>query len=875
MNEPTLKASRGVFMHTKGYLMDVVCEKCSAVYELDLTQVKGPSVRVKCSTCGHTFRVFKSEPEPSPKAEVLEDWNIRFRDGASAQVPDQATLQRWIIDGKVKRDDEISKDGKQWQLIGNVESFVPFFELIEKLGAANLTTPAPQSANISLQSANPKSTIEFGYTSATATPAGSHPIATELQATEHAVEAAPSQALFVPVQTATGEVVSVQAISATDLPAAQVVPVQTTTGQVAAVQIASLQAAVHATPSQSALPAVVEQPAQPVHPVAPVQPVGLAPPVEVTPAAEPAPATAPAPVAEPVPVEPAPVKSEELTQVEVAAAAEPQQITIEPPVAVSVPASTDNGAEGKPLSSSGEWFLGSSDSLPDEQYGPSFSSSSSSLDASSEMRDFTDYSESRTMDAYDGLDDDIGYKPTPWGKIFGVLLLLGVLSLGGMYFFSPATFSSMMLSLGFIDEHPDALKKVKEARAAWAPFTPDAFRKAGAFLTSAVEIQGKPFPSQQATKAQLSLFRAEYALLKLNFETRKMKRLQAQANELIKQIQALNSEDKQPKGKKAKKEKEEKETELKAKLQPILQALKDHKAVFQKADDAVEKHRRDAKMLLDRLQSIKQPNAYTRLALMHLISLSKDPEALKRSMDATKQLFKKNRPAVLDKVSFYEGAQMSRRKKYVESEALLQKSIKEHGDMVLPRLLRAWGLIAQDKLLDAKTILSAVESAQKGHPLVKWMRKRLEAPVAPKPATTPETPKKGAPAKQPTKRPAKPAVKGNFKSLFRRAERLRRRESLRSALRYYRLAMKLKKTSRLYSGMGWCLLDLGRSKSAKRYFDRAMRMSKRNGSAYYGLGLTYRRMRQKGKARQMLQRYLKLFPRGRDAGEVRLILRSL
>ena len=39
--------------------MDVRCEKCMTVYEFDDSQVGENGVTVKCTTCGHVFRVKK------------------------------------------------------------------------------------------------------------------------------------------------------------------------------------------------------------------------------------------------------------------------------------------------------------------------------------------------------------------------------------------------------------------------------------------------------------------------------------------------------------------------------------------------------------------------------------------------------------------------------------------------------------------------------------------------------------------------------------------------------------------------------------------------------------------------------------------------
>ena len=42
--------------------MDVRCEKCQTEYELDEARLKPGGVTVKCTTCGHMFKIRKRTP---------------------------------------------------------------------------------------------------------------------------------------------------------------------------------------------------------------------------------------------------------------------------------------------------------------------------------------------------------------------------------------------------------------------------------------------------------------------------------------------------------------------------------------------------------------------------------------------------------------------------------------------------------------------------------------------------------------------------------------------------------------------------------------------------------------------------------------------
>src|SRR5688572_31788140 len=98
--------------------MDVRCEKCNTEYELDESKLKPGGVTVKCTTCGHMFKVRRrshaSAPAPvpvidAPSARMLaadtEDtdrtWLVRLEDGEIKTCRELSTLQKWIVSGRV------------------------------------------------------------------------------------------------------------------------------------------------------------------------------------------------------------------------------------------------------------------------------------------------------------------------------------------------------------------------------------------------------------------------------------------------------------------------------------------------------------------------------------------------------------------------------------------------------------------------------------------------------------------------------------------------------------------------------------------------------------------------------------------------------
>src|SRR5256885_2291396 len=149
--------------------MDVRCEKCGTEYELDEARLKPGGVTVKCTNCGHMFKIRKRAPtnvgatpppeltrprapssQPASRApsttpvpdrirapdsgRVLRDdgggerlWIIRFDDASQKQCRELATLQQWIVSGTVTRESMISRNGKTWKRLGDIAELSSFF----------------------------------------------------------------------------------------------------------------------------------------------------------------------------------------------------------------------------------------------------------------------------------------------------------------------------------------------------------------------------------------------------------------------------------------------------------------------------------------------------------------------------------------------------------------------------------------------------------------------------------------------------------------------------------------------------------------------------------------------------------------------------
>ena len=132
--------------------MDVRCEKCLTEYEFDDAKVTEAGVTVKCTTCGFVFKVKRklaptpAAPAPrsdefSPEASAIDrvrEWKIRQPHGNVFTCRELTTLQKWIVERKVSRDDEISLTGDNWKRLGDIPELAGFFMVVDQANRVSL-----------------------------------------------------------------------------------------------------------------------------------------------------------------------------------------------------------------------------------------------------------------------------------------------------------------------------------------------------------------------------------------------------------------------------------------------------------------------------------------------------------------------------------------------------------------------------------------------------------------------------------------------------------------------------------------------------------------------------------------------------------------
>jgi predicted Zn finger-like uncharacterized protein len=154
--------------------MDIRCERCQTEYEFDESKVTEAGVTVKCTNCGNLFKVRRRAVTPPPVVVQPGEkiWMVRSAGGEIRRFRELTTLQAWIVESKVSREDEISLTGETWKRLGDISELASFFHVVEQARAANaVVQAAAASPTARLGSvggaAPPAATAPFGQVAST------------------------------------------------------------------------------------------------------------------------------------------------------------------------------------------------------------------------------------------------------------------------------------------------------------------------------------------------------------------------------------------------------------------------------------------------------------------------------------------------------------------------------------------------------------------------------------------------------------------------------------------------------------------------------------------------------------------------------------
>jgi|HubBroStandDraft_1064217.scaffolds.fasta_scaffold08727_2 predicted Zn finger-like uncharacterized protein len=117
--------------------MDVRCERCSSEYEFDDALVSGRGTTVRCTSCGHQFKVRRFEDG----APAADRWTVKTAEDHDLTFFSLRDLQQAISSKRVRRDDILIQGGGRPRALGSITELEPFFG-----GRASVPpTPAPMS----------------------------------------------------------------------------------------------------------------------------------------------------------------------------------------------------------------------------------------------------------------------------------------------------------------------------------------------------------------------------------------------------------------------------------------------------------------------------------------------------------------------------------------------------------------------------------------------------------------------------------------------------------------------------------------------------------------------------------------------------------
>src|SRR5690606_24589632 len=99
----------------------VSCERCATEYDFDPTLIAKGGTRVRCTSCGHVFRVV------APEAEAAS-WTVRTQDGEVYEVASIGELKARIASRELSPDDEIRRGDEPWKSLGEIVELAPHFD---------------------------------------------------------------------------------------------------------------------------------------------------------------------------------------------------------------------------------------------------------------------------------------------------------------------------------------------------------------------------------------------------------------------------------------------------------------------------------------------------------------------------------------------------------------------------------------------------------------------------------------------------------------------------------------------------------------------------------------------------------------------------
>lgn len=116
--------------------MEVRCSSCATEYEFDDALVSARGTSVKCTNCGHQFRVHP----PATANQGPEAWIVRDTAGKERTFTSLRELQQGIVNGELDPKHELSHAGQPFRPLQDIYELQTFFNV-----ARQRTRPAPRT----------------------------------------------------------------------------------------------------------------------------------------------------------------------------------------------------------------------------------------------------------------------------------------------------------------------------------------------------------------------------------------------------------------------------------------------------------------------------------------------------------------------------------------------------------------------------------------------------------------------------------------------------------------------------------------------------------------------------------------------------------
>jgi predicted Zn finger-like uncharacterized protein len=155
--------------------MNVTCERCNTEYDFDDTLVSGRGTTVKCTNCGHLFKVRKKSADP---AAAPEKWTVRTVDGRELQFNALRELQAAITQRLIGREDVLSRGSSRPRRLGAITELEPFFSTTGAAQPHTTTAPGIGASGLGIAGGSSLGTSSTGTAPATAAAGGASPAAT-------------------------------------------------------------------------------------------------------------------------------------------------------------------------------------------------------------------------------------------------------------------------------------------------------------------------------------------------------------------------------------------------------------------------------------------------------------------------------------------------------------------------------------------------------------------------------------------------------------------------------------------------------------------------------------------------------------------------